>query len=203
MIMCTYDRADLLPRAIDSLLAQHEADWELVVVDDASTDDTHRVVLQYAATDARIRLETRPANGGVAAARNTGIAAANGLFVTFLDSDDAYAPDHLSSRRQMLVENDDILFLHGGVTVIGDPWVIDKDDPTKKIHVQDCVVGGSFVIRYDALQRIGSFSEGTYADDAEFFERAANMGILIAKTDHSTYLYYRNTPNQLTSTHGS
>ena len=201
--MCTYDRADRLPRAVASLQAQTEQDWELVVVDDASSDATPTVVGDLLKVDPRIRYLRRDANGGTAAARNSGIDAAKGLFVTFLDSDDEYAPDHLATRKQMLVENDQVLFLHGGVEVIGDPWVVDKDDATKKIHVDDCVVGGTFVIRRDVLHALGPFPVGMYGDDAEYHARAINAGITIAKTDHPSYRYYRNVSGQVTSTHGS
>ena len=203
VIMCTFDRADLLPRAVASLQAQTEPDWELVIVDDASTDGTENVANAMIDDDPRISYVRRPANGGTAAARNTGVEAAKGLFVTFLDSDDEYAPDHLATRKQMLVENDHVLFLHGGVEVIGDPWVVDKDDPSRKIHVDDCVVGGTFVIRRDVLQALGPFPEGTYADDALYHERATTAGITIAKTDHPSYRYYRNVPGQVTTTHGT
>jgi glycosyltransferase involved in cell wall biosynthesis len=141
----------------------------------------------------------RTANGGTAAARNSGIEQARGLFVTFLDSDDEYLPEHLSSRREMLLSHEGIELLHGGVTVIGDPWVIDRFDTTQKIHINDCVVGGTFVIRRDQLSRIGPFREGAYADDALFFERAEEAGVAIAATDYPTYRYYRNVPNQQTS----
>lgn len=203
VIMCAYNRADFLPRAVASLLAQTEHDWELVIVDDASTDGTPEVVAQLVQKDSRIRSLKHDSNRGTAAARNTGIAAARGLFVTFLDSDDEYAPDHLATRKQMLVENDQVLFLHGGVEVIGDPWVVDKDDPSKKIHVDDCVVGGTFVIRRDVLEALGPFPEGLYGDDAEYHARAADAGITIARTDHPSYRYYRNVPGQVTSTHAS
>ncbi len=203
VIMCTYNRANLLPRAVGSLQAQTERDWELVIVDDASTDATPQIVAELMREDARIRSVRHDENHGTAAARNTGIAAARGLFVTFLDSDDEYASDHLATRKQMLVENDQVLFLHGGVEVIGDPWVVDKDDPSAKIHVDNCVVGGTFVIRRDVVQALGPFPEGVYGDDAEYHARAVKAGLTIARTDHPSYRYYRNVPGQVTSTHGS
>ncbi len=203
VIMCTYNRADLLPRAIASLQAQTETDWELIVVDDASTDATLHLVSASAAADTRIRYVRREVNGGTAAARNTGMSVAQGLFLTFLDSDDAYAPDHLATRKQMLLDHSEIHLLHGGVLVIGDPWVIDKDDPSRRVHIDDCVVGGTFVIRADVAAHLGPFQEGIYADDAHYFERACAANIVIAQTDHRSYHYYRNVPGQQTSTHAS
>lgn len=203
VIIPVFNRADVLPRAVASLLQQEEHDWEAIIVDDASTDTTVAVALELAGQDERIHCVVRAENGGTAAARNTGIAKARGLFVTFLDSDDEYLPDHLASRREMLLSDDRIELLHGGVSIIGDPWVIDRHDVGQRIHINDCVVGGTFVIRRDVLPQIGPFQEGAYADDALFFERAEQAGVTIAVTDYPTYRYYRNVPNQQTSVYGS
>lgn len=203
VIVCTFNRAGLLPRALDSVLAQVEVDWEVVIVDDGSTDDTVQTIQKYAETDPRIRSIVHETNRGTSAARNTGIGAANGLFVTFLDSDDAYDPEHLSSRKMMLLQHPGLHVLHGGVTVIGDPWVVDRHDPTKRIHLDDCVVGGTFVVRKDVFDTLGGFASIPYADDAEFMDRAERAGLMIAKTDHPTYIYHRDTPDQITSTYAS
>lgn len=202
VIMCTYQRAALITRAIDSLRLQTEYDWELLVVDDGSTDDTEHIVQKYGSIDRRIRF-IRQDHGGSARARNTGIAAATGLFVTFLDSDDEYAPDHLASRRQMLLSYPSIQLLHGGVTIIGDEYVIDKNDPSVKIHLSECVVGGTFVIRRSVFDELGAFDLVPYAEDALFFERATTRGVTIAQTDHPTYIYHRDSPDALTVTYGT
>jgi glycosyltransferase involved in cell wall biosynthesis len=94
-------------RAIASVRAQASHDWELIIVDDCSTDATAQVIEDAlaAAPDDRIQLVRQDANRGVAVARNAGIKRARGVFLTFLDSDDAYLPTHLAtfaaaSRRQ-------------------------------------------------------------------------------------------------------
>ena len=97
--MPAWNAAGTIARSIESVLAQRHAQFELLVVDDGSTDATARLVDGYAATDARVRLIRQPANGGVAAARNAGIAAARGEYVAFLDSDDWWHP--LKLERQL------------------------------------------------------------------------------------------------------
>ena len=95
VIVPTFDRVAVLREAVESVLAQTHRDLEVVVVDDGSTDATPELVAAFAAGDARVRYE-RQANAGAAAARNTGLAAASGDFVAFLDSDDSWVPWHLS-----------------------------------------------------------------------------------------------------------
>jgi glycosyltransferase involved in cell wall biosynthesis len=202
VVICTYQRGHLIDRAISSLLEQVETDWEAVIVDDGSTDNTPQVVQKYIDTGAPIRY-FRHDHCGVARSRNAGIALSRGLFVTFLDSDDEYLPDHLSSRHAMLLQEPSIWLLHGGVEIVGDAYVRDRHDPSILIHLDDCVIGGTFVIRRDLFSTLGPFAEIQYADDAEFFERAARAGTVIAKTDHPTYRYYRDTPDALTRTHGT
>ncbi len=100
VIIPTHNRAQLVCRAIRSVLSQTFRDFEIIVVDDASTDDTREAVSGLA--DPRIRLVRREKNGGAAASRNTGIAVARGQFVTFLDSDDEYLPTKLERQVHVL-----------------------------------------------------------------------------------------------------
>jgi glycosyltransferase involved in cell wall biosynthesis len=95
VVLATYNRRRTLPRAIASVLAQEDAAFELIIVDDASRDDTEA----YLATldDPRIRVIACPTNGGPSAARNRGLAAARADIVAFLDSDDAYRPRRLAA----------------------------------------------------------------------------------------------------------
>src|SRR5947209_7148502 len=131
VILPTFNRAHLIERALKSLLAQTYRDFECMIVDDGSTDDTFSVVRPYLLQDERLRYHFAQ-NRGLAGARNIGIATTSGTFVTFLDSDDMYAPTHLETRAQALDSQPTIDLLHGGVEVIGEAFVADKNDPTKK-----------------------------------------------------------------------
>lgn len=92
VIIPTYNRRDLITEAIDSALAQTFTDYEVIVVDDGSTDDTLQQLRRYGD---RIRYQFQD-NRGVAAARNAGIRMARGEFVCFLDSDDLWKPEKLA-----------------------------------------------------------------------------------------------------------
>jgi len=94
VVVPTYNRAYCIWKAIDSVRRQTHGNWEVVVVDDGSTDDTESVIRSRYGTDPRIRYIYQP-NRGVSAARNTGICAATGDYVAFLDSDDMWTASKL------------------------------------------------------------------------------------------------------------
>jgi glycosyltransferase involved in cell wall biosynthesis len=96
VILPTFNRAAFLKRSAGSVLAQDFEDLELIVVDDASTQDVAGTVQML--RDTRVRYVRRPANGGVAAARNTGVQAAKGRYLAFQDSDDEWLLDKLSRQ---------------------------------------------------------------------------------------------------------
>ncbi len=106
VVIPTYNRADLLPRAIDSALANIREGDEIIVADDASTDNTAEVVRRYGD---RIRY-LQCAHGGGGAARNRGIEAATKDLVAFLDSDDEWHADKLQIQRTLMERRPDILY---------------------------------------------------------------------------------------------
>ncbi|MBS1538101.1 MAG: glycosyltransferase family 2 protein [Bacteroidetes bacterium] len=200
VIIPTFNRATLLPRALESLLQQTETDWEAIICDDGSNDGTFGIAQKFIGLNQNIRYHYH-SNRGTGLTRNAGLVAACGLFVTFLDSDDEYLPEHLSIRKEILWDYPEVDLLHGGVEIIGNPFVADKDNPKKKIHLSKCVIGGTFVINRISALDIGGFSALRYADDADFFGRAQTAGFTIGETDAATYKYYRDTPDSLCSTY--
>ncbi len=97
VVMTTRNRAHLLSKAIDSVLAQTYPDWELIIVDDASEDNTSLILKDYLRKEPKIRCFTQETRTGVSAARNIGISKANGSYISFLDDDDYYLPGFLKS----------------------------------------------------------------------------------------------------------
>lgn len=198
VVLPTFNRAHLLPRAIQSVNAQSFENWELVIVDDGSRDNTFDIVRPLALVDPRIRYHYA-ANRGLAGARNIGIQLSEGEWITFLDSDDEYLPNHLQTRAEYIHQHPAAEFLHGGVEVIGSDMVADKHDPRKMIAIADCVVGGTFFIRRSLLEKLGGFSDVEYSDDSEYFDRAVASETMIAKIDTPTYRYYRTESDSLCS----
>jgi glycosyltransferase involved in cell wall biosynthesis len=99
VVIPTYNRAHLIPRAIQSVLNQTYQDLEIVVVDDGSTDNTEELIKNF--KDERIRYILNSKNKGASAARNTGIKASNGNYIAFQDSDDEWFPDKLEQQMEV------------------------------------------------------------------------------------------------------
>lgn len=111
VIMPAYNAAEYIAEAIASVQAQTVQDWELIVVDDCSTDDTVDVIRKYAAEDERIKPIFSPENRGVAAARNTGLDHVSGRYVALLDSDDLWRPRKLEMQLSVATEREaDIIY---------------------------------------------------------------------------------------------
>ena len=106
VIIPAYNYAHLLPRALDSVLAQWADDIELLVINDGSTDNTAEVLADYAQRYPQVQVISQ-ANAGAAAARNHGIRLAHGRYALLLDADDELLPEALASLRQTLQANPD------------------------------------------------------------------------------------------------
>ena len=119
IIIPTYNRSSVLSRAIDSVLAQTFGDWELIIVDDGSTDDTRNLVAGYQARHAAIRY-VHQENRKQAAARNHGIREARGRNLAFLDSDDEWFPDKLSRQMAVLEADPALGMVYGNQMIAGD-----------------------------------------------------------------------------------
>jgi len=110
IVIPAYNRAKFLPRAINSVLKQDVSNWELIIVDDGSTDETGKIAKQY--NDRRIKYVYQE-NKGEAGARNTGIKNAKATYICFLDSDDEYLEHHLKILQTYILEyNYPVFYIH-------------------------------------------------------------------------------------------
>ena len=104
IIMPSYNTATYISESIQSVLAQTYGDWELIIVDDCSTDDTDRVV-NFFLSDRRIKYFKNERNSGAAVSRNKALQEARGKWIAFLDSDDLWMPDKLQKQLSFMVDN--------------------------------------------------------------------------------------------------
>ncbi|MBN2274633.1 MAG: glycosyltransferase [Bacteroidales bacterium] len=198
VVITTYNRADIVKRALKSLITQTEDDWEAIVVDDGSTDDTHARILPVIRAGQRIRYLWKPHTGQVPS-KNEGIKSSNGRFITFLDSDDEYHPEHLASRKKILMQNPSFRFLYGGAKILGNQYVPDKNDPSVSIHLRNCVIGGTFVIERELLLSLNGFRNIVLGSDSDLFERAGKAQIPMAEVKTPTYIYHHEGSDSVTN----
>jgi glycosyltransferase involved in cell wall biosynthesis len=181
IVLPTYNRREHLPRAISSVLRQTFADFELIVVDDGSTDGTSGFVKEFG--DARIVCISLPQNRGQAAARNAGIRAARATLIAFQDSDDEWLGEKLAWQMEILRREPGVAMTYGDLLrfpLSGAPFTIQAPElargrlfdnrPTRYasfgIGIQTCV------IRAEVLRRVGGFDERLRCfEDLELFLR--------------------------------
>lgn len=199
VVITTYNRANLLARALKSLIDQTDKDWEGIIVDDGSTDDTYSQIVHFPESDSRIKYFRKP-HSGEALTKNHGILMSKGKFITFLDSDDEYASIHLESRRDFLLKNPGVKFLYGGVKILGNPYVPDKNDPSVKINLKECKIGGTFFIERETLLALKGFRNILLGPDSDLHERAVKKKIRMADIKVPTYIYHHENPDSITNT---
>jgi glycosyltransferase involved in cell wall biosynthesis len=196
--MPVYNRQSYIQRAIESVFNQSYKNWELITVDDGSQDYSAYLLEIYKAHSTKIKVVYQE-HKYLPAARNNGIKNSSGKFITFLDSDDEYTIDHLRLRMNYLNENPDIDFLHGGVKIIGDEYVPDKDNPKKLIHLSECTIGATFFGKRNVFIEQKGFKDIHYSEDSEFLERVMK-NYKVRKVSFPTYVYHRETPDSITNT---
>jgi glycosyltransferase involved in cell wall biosynthesis len=179
VIIPTYNRWPLIAEAIDSVLVQAFRDFELIVVDDGSTDGTAKRLVKF---DSRLRL-FKTTNRGVAAARNFGVGHAAGRYVAFLDSDDLWLPRKLEIQLALLDRHPEIqicqteeIWIRKGVKV--NPKAIHRK-PSGDIFVRSldlCLISPSAVMMTRELfQRVGGFDESfPVCEDYDLWLRIAS-----------------------------
>ncbi|SFM09183.1 glycosyltransferase family 2 protein [Halanaerobium salsuginis] len=101
-----YNSEEFISETIESVLVQSYSNWEMIIVDDCSTDNGVNIVKKYKENDNRIKLVQLKKNSGAAVARNTAIKVAKGRYISFLDSDDLWQPEKLEKQIQFMQEND-------------------------------------------------------------------------------------------------
>jgi len=161
VIIPTYNHANFLRDALRSICTQTYTDWEAVIVNNFSEDDTVAVVESFA--DSRIRLENFRNNGVIAASRNRGISLARGKYVAFLDSDDTWYPEKLA--RCMEYFNNGVGLVCHGLRYIGDQ---DRDvfcgseqraTFDALLYEGNCIIPTATVVLKSFVESVGCFSE--------------------------------------------
>lgn len=200
VVIPTYNRAEAVQRTLDSVLEQTFEDFEAIVVDDASDDDTVEVIEAY--DDPRVTLLQHETNRGGSVARNTGIDAAEGSYLAFLDSDDEWRPRKLERQVETLERRgDEWVAAYCGVEMVRDtePHPLRKlatayfsrlnvtegaeggeelvgDVLTDDLHTS---AGSTLIVEADVVREIDGFDESfDRFQDSEFLIRVLKQGKL-------------------------
>jgi len=175
VIIPTYNRLELLKRSIDSIFNQTYKDFELIVVDDGSTDKTK----EFCLNDNRI-IYLHQENQGVSAARNSGIKISKGEWITFLDSDDEWLPNKLEKQMEYAKNNPNIKIIHSNEIWIRNGVRVNEKFKHKKMggwiyknSLPLCLISPSVVIiKKELLDEVGVFDTSfTYAEDYDLWLR--------------------------------
>ncbi|HEX7976733.1 MAG TPA: glycosyltransferase [Anaerolineales bacterium] len=194
VIIPAFNQCAYLGAAVQSVLDQTFTDWELVVVDDGSTDNTSEVAARF--SDPRIHV-MRQVNKGLPGARNTGIAASSGEYLAFLDADDTYLPNKLEIQVAHLDKEPGV-----GLSYASRIEIDQQDQPSwlvrapEQTDLRRLVLGFPFTIndllvRRTWVERVGGFDETfrLHSEDRDFYLRLALAGCRFESDDH--FLAYR------------
>ena len=168
IILPTYNRASFLKRSIGSVLAQTFADWELIVMDDGSRDQTKEVVTSF--KDPRIRYFYQE-NRERSAARNNGIARAKGEYICFLDSDDAFMADHLEVFQSRIITGMHVpaIFV-AGIQVQHEDGVLFKRDFLDESKSMLIEIGEKFIIPSQVCAHASVFDQNLFYEQTRIWE---------------------------------
>ncbi len=210
VILPVYNGAWFLSGAIDSILSQTWRDFELLIIDDGSTDDTPAILNEYAARDDRIRVETLPENQGIVAALNRGCALAQGHYLARMDADDVSLPDRLHKQAEVLDRHPEI-----GVVGASVQWIDEHGTPGRivhppaspgvirwRIHFASPIAHSAVMMRKTVFEQAGGYAEGSApAEDYDLWQRISTITDLVNLPD--VLLLYRVWSGSITSQHGT
>lgn len=182
MIIPTYNCRAYIKQALESIFAQTYASYEIIVIDDGSTDDTSVILAPF---QHRIRYFYQE-NAGVSVARNRGLQQARGEFIVFLDADDFFLPTKLADQMALLDENSSVDYVHSGSYLVDEfGEVIEIQEPWHKapqldleawlIHPPPCLHG--ILMRRNWVQRVGGFDPSlAHGEDTALYLQLALLG---------------------------
>ena len=212
VLLPVFNAAGTVGRAVASIRRQTWADWELVAVDDGSTDGSAAVLADAARTDPRIRVVARP-HGGIVAALHAGLAAARGGLIARMDADDESAPDRLAAQLRFLEEQPDVgvagcLVAFGGDRAARAGFALHVDWLNSVVTPEAIVLNRfiespfahpSLMFRRELIDRHGGYRDGAFPEDYELVLRWMEAGVRMAKVPRVLLTWF-DSPGRLSRT---
>ncbi len=200
VVMATYNGAAKLKETLDSLFSQTLTDFELIAVDDCSTDGTRDILRSF--TDQRIKIRSTPVNSGPVRARNLAVTSATGRYIAALDQDDISLPHRLARQVACLDAQPKVVALGTAARRLVDGRLIQDRLGTNTtpgfirwmLHVMNPLVWSSVMLRKSAVEKLDVFSrqERLFAEDFDLYHRLSAHGE-IARLDEvlTTYRWHQ------------
>lgn len=202
IILPVYNGSRFLKQSIDSVLSQTYTNFELIIVDDFSTDETPSIIKEYIKKDNRIRSIRHSKNMYLPQALNTGFEIAKGEYFTWTSDDNIYKPNAIECLVKILLQNNNIDIVYGNETGIDDNGNFVqgyKMDIPEVIPIMSCI-GGYFMFRRNVYFEVGGYEKEWFlVEDWQFWLKSYNLGFKFLKIDDNNYLY-RYSSVALTST---
>lgn len=213
VLLPVYNAENTLPEAIESILGQTEQDWELLVVDDGSSDRSPDIIRRYADRDDRVKPLFRP-RAGIVAALNFGLEQAGGSYIARMDADDISLPDRLEKQRRFLDTHPDIGLTACLVEHLGDKqrkagyaryvrWINTQVRPEAialNRFIESPLAHPSVMFRRQLVQDFGGYRDGPFPEDYELWLRWLEADVKMEKVPE-TLLQWRDEPGRLSRTH--
>ena len=199
VVMSTYNRQNFLPRAIDSVLNQTFSDFEFIITNDGSSDDTANILKKYAKQDSRIKILTNEQNKGLIYSLNRGLDAARGKYIARMDDDDISLGQRFEKQYQFMEKNPDITLTSSFVANPDDnrTWPFQKqtDSDTMKVELYTNIVPlshPSIFVRRSFLEKHKIRYNEKYraAEDRKFYLDLYDAGAKMGKVPE-VLVYYR------------
>ncbi len=199
IVLPTYNGERFLADAINSVLCQTEKCWELIIVNDCSTDSTLAIAERYAKADSRIRVFSNAENKKLPASLNVGFREAKGQYLTWTSDDNLYKPHALATMLDYLEAHPetDMVSMNQDIIDEGGKILFDYDKTFKYQRSQahllhGCNVGAAFMYRRSVLETVGEYDENVFcAEDYDYWCRIALAG-KIDYTEDNVYQYRKN-----------
>lgn len=202
VLMPVYNGSVFLKKAIDSVLAQSFTNFEFIIINDGSTDDSEKIIQAY--TDSRIQHIRNGQNAGLIQTLNRGIDLAKGRYIARMDADDICMPQRLAVQKIFLETNSEISFVAATINIINEEgvasgiWALDRATISaqaikSKLPFKNCIAHPSVMGRTEAFKKFKYKAQQLHTEDYDLWLRVLNSGGHIGKIAEPLLLYREHT----------
>lgn len=202
IILPTYNGERFISQSIESCIKQTFKDWELIIVNDCSSDATLDIVLRYAMQDSRIKVISNETNKKLPASLNIGFKEAKGKYLTWTSDDNYFAADALEKMVKVFKSKADVDFVYSDMYIVDECGHVMEEKKQKNICklYHGCCVGASFMYKREVYEKFGSYNEEMFcAEDYEYWMRLWVNNVRFYHLKECLY-YYRMNSASLTAT---